>query len=126
MKLTLVRIILYVQNVRALTEFYRDVLGLLVVEEIDGEWTVLQAGQCQLALHRAGEAHRGRAAGVPGENNNAKIVLCVEGDLEALREELIARGVPMRSIRSYPPSTALLCDGNDPEGNVFQLAAGGA
>jgi hypothetical protein len=31
----------------------------------------------------------------------------------------------MRQIKSYPPLTGPLCDGEDPEGNVFQLAQSG-
>lgn len=28
----------------------------------------------------------------------------------------------MRELKSYPGVTGMLCDGEDPEGNVFQLA----
>ena len=36
--------------------------------------------------------------------------------------ELQAKGIPMGEIKSYPGLTGSLCDGKDPEGNVFQLA----
>jgi len=36
--------------------------------------------------------------------------------------ELQAKGIPMGEIKSYPGLTGPLCDGKDPEGNVFQLA----
>jgi outer membrane protein OmpA-like peptidoglycan-associated protein len=49
-------------------------------------------------------------------------VLTLRGDLEPVRSALIARGVPMGEIKSYG-TTGPLCDGSDPEGNVFQISA---
>ena len=50
--------------------------------------------------------------------SNAKLVLTVDRDLKELRAELVAKGVPMGRIKSYPPLTGPLCDGTDPKGNV--------
>ena len=122
MNLSLDRIVLYVQDVERLARFYGDAFGLAVGERIEGEWAVLRAGACEIALHRVGRPWR---VGDPSDwkvESNAKLVFTVDRDLEALRAELIAKGVPMRPIKSYPPLTGLLCDGEDPEGNVFQLA----
>lgn len=52
------RVILYVQDVERLTDFYEALFGLACVEHIAGEWAVLKAGACELALHRVGEPHR--------------------------------------------------------------------
>ena len=120
--LVLYRIILYVQNVQALKKFYRDTLGLSVVEEIEDSWVVLKAGQCELALHVVGEAFRVPSRRSSERHSNAKLVLGFRGDLAELRERLIASGVPMREIKSYSGVSGPLCDGTDPEGNVFQLA----
>jgi predicted enzyme related to lactoylglutathione lyase len=121
MNVSLNRIILYVQNVERLADFYRDAFGLPVIEEIKGEWAVLKAGCCELALHRVGKAYRVDDATWQVESN-AKLVMTVDRELTELRAELIAKGVPMRDIKSYPGLTGPLCDGTDPEGNVFQLA----
>jgi hypothetical protein len=51
-----------------------------------------------------------------------KLVLTVDRELAELRAELVGKGVPMGAIKSYPGLTGPLCDGRDPEGNVFQLA----
>ena len=103
----------------------RDVLPadvrLPLVEEIKGEWAVLDAGPCQLALHRVGEAYRVADPASWKAQSNAKLVMTVDRPLAELRAELAANGVPMGQIKSYPPLTGLLCDGRDPEGNVFQL-----
>jgi catechol-2,3-dioxygenase len=123
MRVRLNRIILYVQEVERLAAFYRDMLGLRVIESIEEEWAVLDAGPCQLALHRVGEAWRVDDPGSWKVETNAKLVLAVDRPLAELRAELIAKGVPMREIKSFPGLTGPLCDGEDPEGNVFQLAA---
>ncbi len=39
------RIVLYVQDVQRLCEFYRTIFGFPVIEEIKGEWVVLAAGR---------------------------------------------------------------------------------
>ena len=44
-KVSLTRVILYVQDVERIASFYCDALGLAVTEEIKGEWAVLRAGQ---------------------------------------------------------------------------------
>ena len=121
MNAALVRVILYVQDVDRLASFYREALGLPVVEEIAGEWAVLKAGACELALHRVGEAYRlGDKASWRAESN-AKLVLAVDQPLDTLRAALLSAGVAMGEIKSYP-GTGPLCDGRDPEGNVSQLA----
>src|SRR5262245_33287655 len=122
MNAALTRVILYVQDVGRLADFYRDAFGLPIVEEIKGEWAVLKAGACEIALHRVGKAYRVADPGSWKVESNAKLVLTVDRDLAELRAELVAKGVPMRAIKSYPGFTGPLCDGEDPEGNVFQLA----
>jgi catechol-2,3-dioxygenase len=122
MTVSLNRIILYVQDVDRLAEFYRSMFGLPVVEEIKGEWAVLKAGACEIALHRVGKPYRVDDPSSWQVETNAKLVLTVDRDLESLRAELIAKGVPLGEIKSYPGLTGPLCDGKDPEGNVFQLA----
>jgi catechol-2,3-dioxygenase len=118
----LTRVILYVQDVERIANFYHDTLGLAVTEQIKGEWAVLKAGQCEIALHRVGEPYRVADATTWKAVSNAKLVLTVDRELSQLRAELVAKGVPMTTIKSYPPLTGPLCDGQDPEGNVFQLA----
>jgi catechol-2,3-dioxygenase len=125
MNASLTRIILYVQDVSRLKDFYRDMLGLAVVEEIAGEWAVLKAGACELALHRVGKPYRVADPSAWKVETNAKLVMTVDRDLAELRAELVGKGVAMRRIKSYPPLTGPLCDGEDPEGNVFQLAQSG-
>lgn len=122
MGIVLSRVILYVQDVDRLAAFYQQVFGLPVVEEIKGDWAVLDAGPCQLGLHRVGKAYRVADPASWKVESNAKLVMTIDGPLAKFRAELTAKGVPMGNLKSYPPLTGLLCDGRDPEGNMFQLA----
>ncbi|CAN1722914.1 VOC family protein [Hyphomicrobium sp. 1Nfss2.1] len=124
MSVKLARIILYVQDVERLSEFYRQAFGFPLLQHIAGEWAVLKAGACELALHRVGLPYRD-AEGRPGEGSNAKIVFAIDTPIAETREKLIAVGVSIGEIKQYPGLTGLLCDGRDPEGNVFQLAQTG-
>jgi catechol-2,3-dioxygenase len=122
MQVVLNRVILYVQDVDRLATFYRRMFGLRVIEEIEGSWAVLDAGACQLALHLVGAPYRVADPASWQVESNVKLVLTVDRPLAELRAELTAKGVAMSEIKSYPGFTGLLCDGKDPEGNVFQLA----
>jgi len=124
MNTSLSRIILYVQDVGLLTRFYRDILGLPIVQEIADEWVVFRPGSCELALHRIGRPYRVADASSWKVETNVKLVLVVTRDIAELRAELVTKGVPMREIKSYPGFPGPLCDGEDPEGNVFQLQQG--
>src|SRR5262249_52733408 len=101
----LTRVILYVQDVERLAAFYRDALGLAVVEAIAGEWTVLKAGAREIAPHRGGKPYRVADPESWRADSNAKLLLTVGGDLAELRAVLVAKGVPMGRIKSYPPLT---------------------
>lgn len=114
------RIILYVHDVARLREFYVTHFGFRVIEEIPGEWAVLSADQMELALHRAGAPFR--TAGPSVGQSNAKLVFTVGSELPELRSNLENAGVPVGTIKRYSGFPYSLCDGRDPEGNVFQLS----
>jgi predicted enzyme related to lactoylglutathione lyase len=122
MNASLSRIILYVHDVERLSAFYQNAFALTVVEHIKDEWAVLKAGACEIALHRVGKAYRVADPSAWTETSNVKLVITVDRDLTELRAELIAKGVAMGGIKSYPGLTGPLCDGPDPEGNMFQLS----
>jgi catechol 2,3-dioxygenase-like lactoylglutathione lyase family enzyme len=125
MPLAMTRVILYVRDVERLKSFYRTHFGLPLSEEISGEWAVLMAGAVELALHLVGEPYRNATpaeGGDEGTATNAKLVFTVRSGLPELRERLLAAGVKMRDLKRYPGFPQLMCDGVDPEGNVFQLS----
>ncbi|MFK0376009.1 VOC family protein [Pandoraea sp. NPDC090278] len=114
------RLILYVHDVELLKAFYRTHFAFPVIEAIENEWAVLKAGDVEIALHRVGVAYRGGPTS--GETSNAKLVFSVESGLEDLRETLLKAGVKMREMKRYEGFPQSMCDGEDPEGNVFQLS----
>jgi len=120
MQIAMTRLILYVRDVARLKSFYQTHFGFRVIEEIDNEWAVLMAGQVELALHLVGQPFRN----VPlvSEQSNAKVVFSVDSGLTELRSKLERAGVPVGEIKRYRGFAYSLCDGRDPEGNVFQLS----
>ncbi|WP_297357014.1 VOC family protein [Paraburkholderia sp.] len=120
MIISMSRLILYVHDVEALKSFYEAHFALPIVEEIPGEWVVFNAGAIELALHLVGEPYRNMTA--KHAHSNAKMVFSVPSGLDALRDKLVAAGVNMRELKRYEGFPYLLCDGEDPEGNVFQLS----
>ncbi|WP_176057391.1 VOC family protein [Paraburkholderia sp. BCC1876] len=120
MPLHMSRLILYVHDVALLKSFYQTHFALPVSEEIEHEWVVLQAGAVEIALHRVGEPYRKLSA--KPNHSNAKLVFSVESGLTELHDKLMRAGVPMRGLKRYDGFPQWMCDGEDPEGNVFQLS----
>jgi predicted enzyme related to lactoylglutathione lyase len=114
------RLILFVRDVTLLKTFYQTHFGFPAVEEIEGEWAVLDAGGVELALHRVGAAYR--LVERSESQSNAKLVFSIDSGLDALSQELASSGVKMREPKRFDGFPYLLCDGEDPEGNVFQLS----
>ncbi len=120
MSISLSRLILYVRDVELLKAFYQTHFGFAVTESIENEWAVLQAGPTEIAFHRVGEAYRDQPA--HGNMSNAKMVFSLASGITELREKLLTEGVRMRDLKRYDGFPQLMCDGEDPEGNVFQLS----
>ena len=119
MDISLNRIIIYGADISALKKFYIENFNLTVVEEIPGEWLVLNAGIVEIAFHRIGEQYRSEKPFKA--NSNVKLVFSLLDDIAVYREKLVANNVEMSEIKSYQGLGYLLCDGIDIEGNIFQL-----
>lgn len=99
----LARVILFARNMAGLTAFYRDVLGLPVKKEETG-WVEFEG----FALHR----------GSP--NPGSTMLAFGSEDVAKTRAELVARGAVMGKVKDF--GALVLCDGKDPEGNLFQIS----
>jgi catechol-2,3-dioxygenase len=118
MKLSLDTIILFVQDIDKLQQFYVGLLGLEIIEAYDG-WLLLKAGQANIALHKIGEAYQQNE---PFKvESNTKLVFEVEEDIHQLRNHFLANGIAMQAVKTFPNYNFYVCDGADAEGNVFQL-----
>lgn len=113
------RIILFGNDISALKDFYQSIFNFPLIEEIENEWLVFNAGVIEIAFHRIGESFRNedffRA------ESNVKLVFSIEEDIEEVRKRLIERGAKMKDIKSFEGIDFLFCDGEDIEGNIFQL-----
>lgn len=117
----IVEVILYVENMQEMVEFYRDSMGLAVKLPANvtdfrrEEWVVFETGTCSLCLHSGG--HRRLSQDSPA------FVFRVL-DIEVSRDELTERGVPMGEPRRVAPEV-WVCDGEDLEGNRFMIEHSG-
>jgi catechol-2,3-dioxygenase len=121
MKLNLNSIIIYVQNVDKLKIFYVGLLGLEIIEETSSQWLLLQAGHCSIGLHKIGDGYLDNTREEFIIDNNTKIVFEVDEDINKVRERLLNKNVAMKEVKTFENYDYWLCDGKDPEGNVFQL-----
>ena len=92
--------------------FYRDTLGL-EVNEHDGDWTEVTAGDQRIGLNE-GES--------PAGDGGAVIAFAVEGELEQAVAELTAAGVKFPGEISDHP-WGRIATFKDPDGNDLQLYA---
>ena len=111
MRLDLRRVIIFTPEVERLAAFYRDIIGLRVLNSEDG-WIEFAAGGCNLALHQ-GKSSAG--------TRPPKLVFYAD-DVAAARALLVKRGAAdMGKLTSS--TTFDMCDGKDPDGNPFQLSS---
>ncbi|KVT71037.1 VOC family protein [Burkholderia ubonensis] len=121
MPLPMTRVLLYVHDVASIKSFYLRYFDLRVVDEIDREWAVLDAGNIELALHLAGPAFRRAAAPEPPHATHVKLVFSITSVIDAHRDRLARDGVAVRELKRYDGFACRMYDGLDPEGNVFQV-----
>ncbi|WP_415780929.1 VOC family protein [Flavobacterium chungbukense] len=113
-------IILYVRNIQLLRKFYVENFNLKVLEE-DEIWVLLSAGNVNIGFHKIGEQYMQKIQPSNQSYNNVKIVFEIDENLEITRKEFIKKNIPMRELKTFENYNFWLCDGIDPEGNVFQL-----
>ena len=115
------RIIIFGHLVDILKSFYVDFFNCSVIEEIKDHWVVLKVGPIEIALHKIGQAYepeKGKEFRVAG---NTKLVFYTRDDLKLIRMRFIEKGLIIGDIKSFEGINSLFCDGEDPEGNVFQI-----
>jgi catechol 2,3-dioxygenase-like lactoylglutathione lyase family enzyme len=103
--------ILFTANLDALVAFYRDVVGLPVLEQEDG--LVRLEG---LMLHYARPAW---SDGSERQDTAWKPVFLTD-DVAAAHARLVAAGTRVRSIQTWDDRTGF--DAIDPDGNIFRIA----
>jgi len=79
----------------------------------------LDTGGCRLAFHKRNGAKRAIVTPTGGRRNPHKIVFYAK-DVAKARKAVIARGGRMGEVKTW--GKLRLCDGQDPEGHVFQIS----
>ena len=115
------RVIIFVGDVQKCARFYTDVFGFTALpsEHASTEWIELETGGCRLAFHKARGPDGPIDAPTGSPMNPHKVVFFAE-DVEAARAAAVARGAVMGDVRRF--GSLVLCDGQDPEGHVFQIS----
>ena len=117
----LAQVVLFAKDLARLGGFYTETLGLPLLEDDIG-WMRLDAGGCVLALHVIPPelADTVTITQPPEARTRAAIKLAFHtDDIDASRDRLVERGAVMDEVRRF--ADVAICDGLDPEGNVFQI-----
>ncbi|MEZ5347382.1 MAG: VOC family protein [Pyrinomonadaceae bacterium] len=113
------RVILFVNDMNKMKEFYSYVLGLPIFDDSDPGFIILDAGSLQLCLHQIPKKYAVKNS-EPKEESATKIVFFSD-DVENERTELMAKNVRMKKTIFW--NEIAFCDGFDPEGNIFQISS---
>lgn len=115
-------IIVFAKDMKRMTEFYQDALGLrLIITTMSPGWVELDAGGVHVALHAIPPriARQIEITTPPRARDESPTKLVFEvDDLDEARRRLTSHGATMFEPRAWGA-----CDGLDPEGNVFQIVA---
>jgi predicted enzyme related to lactoylglutathione lyase len=115
------RVIIFVGDVQKCAGFYRDAFGFkpLPSDHASTQWIELDTGGCQLAFHKA-HGPDGPIDDPTGSPMNPHKIVFFAEDVEAARAAVVARGAVMGDVSRF--GSLALCDGQDPEGHVFQIS----
>jgi predicted enzyme related to lactoylglutathione lyase len=112
--------LIFVKDLKRMTDFYHEALGLpAIAAPMAPGWVEFDAGAVRLALHAIPPriARQIEITNPPRAREETPIKLLFEvDDLDEARQRLVHYGATM-----FEPRTTGVCDGLDPEGNVFSL-----
>lgn len=117
----LTTIVIFCRDVKKMVEFYTGYFGFQTIGNLDESWTLLETGLCRIGFHKIGEEYSEIESSDSGEESNTKLIFETENDLAGFRLKLLKENVDLGEIIRYPGAKYVICDGRDPEGNVFQL-----
>ena len=96
--MTLSRIIIYGHLLDKLKSFYVDNFGLSVLEEIKGEWLLLNAGPIEIGFVRIGKEYEPKDGKEFKAESNTKLVFHIQDDLTAFRKRFVDKGIRINKI----------------------------
>lgn len=118
---SLYRIIIFGNQLSLLKSFYIDNFNFKLTEEIKDQWIILNSGSIELAFHKIGPGYEPEDGKTFRVETNTKLVFQINGDLKSFRQKLINKGIVIGDLKSFEGINSIFCDGEDPEGNIFQI-----
>jgi predicted enzyme related to lactoylglutathione lyase len=121
----LARVILFAKDCDELVRFYTEVLGLerSGSPEDSADFVTLAGGGAQLCIHGL-PARIAKTIAIEDpprrRSETALKVAFYAEDVAKARADVVARGARMGEVTRF--GALALCDGVDPEGNVFQIS----
>ncbi len=117
---------LYVQDVKRAVAFYRDVLGLRLMNEFDdGQGAAFAAGGSVLLLFRADATRRQTNPPPHGTTGAGHLAFCVQPEeMTAWKEHLARNGVAIEMEHAFGDNTPSVYF-RDPDGNSLELTVEG-
>lgn len=115
--------IVYAKDLERMVDFYEGAIGFNVTERAEGH-VVLSLGDMQLVMLRipAPIAASIQLTDPPALREDTPIKLVFLADIDAVRAAAEGYGGAMMPASTEWSFQGLrVCDGNDPEGNIFQL-----
>lgn len=112
------RVILFVNDMPKMTDFYSKVLGLPLIDDSDPGFIILDAFGSELCLHQIPKKFADSNSEAI-EDSKTKIVFHSD-NVETVRNELLSKYIRMKKTIVW--KDLVFCDGFDPEGNIFQIS----
>jgi catechol 2,3-dioxygenase-like lactoylglutathione lyase family enzyme len=119
---------LYVTDLAAAEDFYRDVLGLILIGKVDGRHVFFRCGECVLLLFNADATEVVPAADarlpVPPHGARGPGHLCFSATAEEIdgwKARLTAKGVAVEADFAWPQGGRSIYF-RDPSGNSLEFA----
>jgi len=124
----LIGAVLYAKDLTRLVDFYASIAGI-EAQTIQERYAILGSKPSQLAIVRIPRRITDKidiaAPPIPREDTPLKLVFAVE-DIAHARDRAAQLGGAMNPVqREWGFEGAKICNGHDPEGNVFQLRQAG-
>lgn len=120
MKAELARLILFVDDIEKMSEFYEGVLGLEKLPGGSDGFVCFAAGASQVCLHSLPAEYRSESGEYPKREDTYVKFVFYSADVATDRQLLLDRGVRMNEAVRF--GEIEFCDGADPEGNIFQIS----
>ncbi len=120
-QLPLAAVWMYCKNMNESKRFYRDIVGLKLIDENDGENGSIHfdLGNIRLSLLPKADVKGGKSDPKPIASDH--LLFLVESSIEAVQSDLVKRGAKMRTKKLVEDSLGKTSSFSDPDGHLIYL-----